>query len=169
MFSADAGEALSQEDKRMVRTQMDRWQAALTIADPAGGRAAQYIVFQHCGENCPSSHVFIRYNRAGEDTNMCSYNRGGRAATGRNPGGETVLHFAVGMPANTILSVDVTAPSGALSSGFVALTAADQDLVTGIDNVDEALIAIGFKLEATVAAGVIASATKTFTMTVIGS
>lgn len=73
------------------------------------------------------------------------------------------------MPANTVLSVDVTAPAGALSAGFVALTSADQDLVTGIDNVDEALVAIGFKLEATVAAGVIASATKTFTMTVIGS
>ena len=73
------------------------------------------------------------------------------------------------MPANTILSVDVTAPSGALSAGFVALTSADQDLVTGIDNVDEALVAIGFKLEATVDAGVIASATKTFTMTVIAS
>jgi len=73
------------------------------------------------------------------------------------------------MPANTILSVNVTAPSGALSAAFVALTASDQDLVTGIDNVNEAGVAISFKLEATVAAGVIASATKTFTMTVVAS
>ena len=73
------------------------------------------------------------------------------------------------MPDNTVLSVNVTAPSGALSEGFVALTDSDQDLVTGIDNVNETGVAISFKLDATVAAGVIASATKTFTMTVIAS
>jgi len=68
-----------------------------------------------------------------------------------------------------VLSVNVTAPSGAVSAGFVALTASDQNLVTGIDNVNEALVAISFKLDATVAAGVVASATKTFTMTIIAS
>ncbi|HUR20890.1 MAG TPA: hypothetical protein VMZ90_08800 [Vicinamibacterales bacterium] len=73
------------------------------------------------------------------------------------------------MPANTVLSVNVTAPSGALSADFVALTTSDQDLVTGIDNVNESGVAISFKLEATVAAGVIASATKTFTMTIVAS
>ena len=73
------------------------------------------------------------------------------------------------MPTATILSVSVAAPSGAVSTGFVALTIVDQDLVTGIDNVNEAAVAISFKLEATVAAGVIASATKTFTMTVVAS
>ncbi len=73
------------------------------------------------------------------------------------------------MPANTVLSVNVTAPSGAVSAGFVALTATDQDLVTGIDNVNQAGVAMSFKLDATVAAGVIASATKTFTMTIIAS
>jgi hypothetical protein len=73
------------------------------------------------------------------------------------------------MPSNTVLSVNVTAPSGAVSSDLVALTTDDQDLVTGIDNVNEAGVAISFKLEATVAAGVIASATKTFTMTIVAS
>ena len=73
------------------------------------------------------------------------------------------------MPAGTALSVDVTAPLGAESEGLIALTTADQDLVLAIGNVDEALVAMSFKLEATVAAGVIASASKTFTMTVIGS
>lgn len=73
------------------------------------------------------------------------------------------------MPANTVLSVNVSAPSGAASAGFVALTDSDQNLVTGIDNVNQAGVAISFKLEATVAAGVIASATKTFTMTVVAS
>jgi hypothetical protein len=73
------------------------------------------------------------------------------------------------MPNETSLSVQVSAPSGAESEGLVALTTVPQELVTGIDNVTESLLAISFKLEATVAAGVIASATKTFTLTVIGS
>jgi len=75
----------------------------------------------------------------------------------------------IAMPANTTLSVSVTAPSGAVSAGFVDLTATDQDLVTGIDNVDEAAVAISFRLAATVAAGVLSSATKTFTMTIVAT
>ena len=73
------------------------------------------------------------------------------------------------MPANTVLSVNVTAPAGAVSEDFVALTTSDQDLVTGIDNVVALLVPISFKLDATVDAGVVASATKTFTMTVVAS
>lgn len=73
------------------------------------------------------------------------------------------------MTSPTTLSVNVTAPSGASSTGYVELTASDQDLVTGIDDVDASGIAIAFKLHTTVAAGVVASATKTFTMTVTGS
>ena len=70
------------------------------------------------------------------------------------------------MPANTTLSVNVTAPTGGTSAGYVSLTGTDQDLVTDIDNVAESAVGIAFKLHATVAAGVISSATKTFTMTV---
>ena len=49
------------------------------------------------------------------------------------------------------------------------LSASDQDLVTGIDNVIALFVPISFKLDATVAAGVIAPATKTFTMTIVAS
>ena len=73
------------------------------------------------------------------------------------------------MPANTTLSAAVTAPTGGASAGFVALTTSDQDLVTGIDNVAESSIGVSFKLHATVAAGIVASDSKTFTMTVLAN
>lgn len=71
------------------------------------------------------------------------------------------------MPTATTLLVNVVAPSGATSAGFVALTTTDQDLVTAIGNVNEAGVGMTFRLDATVAAGVVASAQKTFTMTVV--
>ena len=69
----------------------------------------------------------------------------------------------------TVLSVNVAAPTGGASLGYVALTASDQDLVTGVDDVNEAGIAIGFKLHSTVAAGVVESASPDFTMTIVGT
>lgn len=69
----------------------------------------------------------------------------------------------------TVLSVNVTAPSGATSAGYIDLTTTDQDLVTAIDNVQASGVAIAFKLHSTVAAGVVSSASPTFTMTIVGS
>jgi hypothetical protein len=69
----------------------------------------------------------------------------------------------------TVLSVNVTAPSGAASGGYLELTTSDQDLVTGIDNINATGLAIAFKLHSTVAAGVVSSTNTTFTMTVVGS
>ena len=69
----------------------------------------------------------------------------------------------------TVLSVNVTAPSGATSAGYVALTTSDQDLVTLIDNLNATGVAIAFKLSSTVAAGIVASTSPTFTLTIVGS
>ena len=70
------------------------------------------------------------------------------------------------MPANTTLSVTLTAPSGGSSAGAVSLTASAQDLVTSIETVAESGITISYSFSATAAAGVIASAQKTVTFTV---
>jgi hypothetical protein len=70
------------------------------------------------------------------------------------------------MPANTSLKATLTAPTGGTSAGQVTLTASAQDLVTGISTVAESGIAISYEFSATAAAGVIASAQKTVTLTV---
>jgi len=70
------------------------------------------------------------------------------------------------MPANTSLSVTLTAPPGGTSVGAVALTATDQDLVTSISTLAQSGLTISYSFSATIAAGVVASAQKTVTFTV---
>ncbi|MFA4947604.1 MAG: hypothetical protein WC674_03730 [Candidatus Krumholzibacteriia bacterium] len=70
------------------------------------------------------------------------------------------------MPANTALKVTLVAPTGGTSSGQVTLTAIAQDLVTGITTLAQSGLGISYNFSATLAAGVIASAVKTVTLTV---
>ena len=72
------------------------------------------------------------------------------------------------------LAVTAEAPTGATSAGAVDISAAitdtsDADLVTVIDAVNESALGLGFTLDATAAAGVIASDTRTFTLTLVDS
>lgn len=70
------------------------------------------------------------------------------------------------MPANTSLKATLTAPTGGTGAGQVTLTASALDLVTGISTVAQSGIGISYEFSATAAAGVIASAQKTVTLTV---
>ncbi|MFA4947012.1 MAG: hypothetical protein WC674_00695 [Candidatus Krumholzibacteriia bacterium] len=70
------------------------------------------------------------------------------------------------MPANTSLKVTVTAPSTGTGAGQVTLTATAANLVTAIGAVAQSGIAISYEFSATAAAGVVASAQKTVTLTV---
>ncbi len=69
------------------------------------------------------------------------------------------------MPANTTLTVTLGAPTGGSSPGAVTLTNAAADVVTGVDSVAESGLGISYNFSATVAAGVVASASKTVTFT----
>ena len=69
----------------------------------------------------------------------------------------------------TTLSVNVSAPSGATSVGYLELTTSAQDLVTGIDNLAATGVGIAFKLHSTVDAGIVSSTNTTFTLTIVGS
>jgi len=71
------------------------------------------------------------------------------------------------MPANTTLKITLAAPEGATSEGAITLTASAQDVVTAIDAVASSGHEISYELDATVAAGVVASANKTVTLTIV--
>jgi hypothetical protein len=71
------------------------------------------------------------------------------------------------MPDNTALKVTLVAPTGGTSSGQVTLTATAQNLVTGISTLAESGLSISYNFSATLAAGVVESAQKTLTLTVI--
>jgi hypothetical protein len=70
------------------------------------------------------------------------------------------------MPAGVTLTITLAAPAGATSIGPVTLTTAAQDVVQNIGLGTFSNLAITYQLSATTAAGVVASASKTVTLTV---
>jgi hypothetical protein len=73
------------------------------------------------------------------------------------------------MPAGLTLQANLGAPAGATSAGATTLTASALDLVTLIDSVASSGLSLAFTLDATLAAGVVSSASKTCTLTLADS
>lgn len=73
--------------------------------------------------------------------------------------------LSVNMPAGVTLKVQLTSPAGASSAGEVALSTTAADLVTGITKKAEGSKAITYRLQTTVASGVVSSSTRTVTFT----
>ncbi|MGD9401605.1 MAG: hypothetical protein PVF95_04980 [bacterium] len=71
----------------------------------------------------------------------------------------------VAVPANTELYIFLVAPTGAASAGDVQLTTTAADLVTGITTLAESNNTITYKYYASIAAGIVASTTRTVTLT----
>jgi len=72
------------------------------------------------------------------------------------------------MPAGLTLSANLGAPAGATSAGLTALGTTASDVVTGITKVANGPLGLTYRLDATVAAGVVASTTRTVTYTITG-
>jgi hypothetical protein len=76
-------------------------------------------------------------------------------------------HLTVAMPANTALKVHLTAPSSATSLGVVTLAVTAMNLVRDIANLTNVSgLGISYEFDATVSAGVIASASHTVVFTI---
>lgn len=71
------------------------------------------------------------------------------------------------MPAGVTLTVNLTAPTGGTSAGATSLGTSASNLVTGITTLNESGKTITYSLSATSAAGVVSSASKTVTLTVV--
>ncbi len=72
------------------------------------------------------------------------------------------------MPAGLTLSANLAAPAGATSAGLSALSATAVDLVTGITKLNASGLGLTYQLDATAAAGVVPSSTRTVTYTITG-
>jgi len=72
------------------------------------------------------------------------------------------------MPAGLTLSTNLTAPTGATSLGLRALGTTAVDVVTGITRVAQGSLGITYQLDATLAAGVVASGSRVVTYTITG-
>lgn len=76
--------------------------------------------------------------------------------------------LSAAMPTGLTLSANLAAPSGATSAGLTALGASAVDLVTGITKLNASGLGLTYQLDATTAAGVVASSTRTVTYTITG-
>jgi hypothetical protein len=84
---------------------------------------------------------------------------------GATDGKKLTVVINTNMPANTTLEINLTAPTGATSSGDVTLSDTAVDAVTLIDSVAESGLSITYTLSALIAAGVVPQDTKTVTLT----
>ena len=90
------------------------------------------------------------------------------AVTTNQTGAKITASIPTAMPAGLTLSASLVAPSGALSAGFKALGVTPVDVVTGITKVAQSAMGVTYRLDATPAAGVVASASRVVTYTITG-
>jgi hypothetical protein len=87
--------------------------------------------------------------------------------TTNQTGAKVTASINSNMPAGLTLSVSLGAPAGTTSIGNSLSTTA-VDLVTGITKLAQGGLSVGYTLDATPAAGVVASTTRTVTYTITG-
>lgn len=89
------------------------------------------------------------------------------AVTTNETGKKVTGKIDTAMPTGVTLEVNLTAPGGATSAGSKALGIAEVNLVTGITTLEASGLGVVYTLKATPQAGVVASATKTVTYTIV--
>ena len=90
------------------------------------------------------------------------------AVTTNQTGAKITASINSAMPAGLTLSANLAAPTGATSAGLQALSTTAVDAVTGITKLAQGALGVTYQLDATPAAGVVASTTRTVTYTITG-
>ena len=90
------------------------------------------------------------------------------AVTTNQTGAKITASIGSNMPAGLTLSVNLAAPAGASSAGSQSLSTVAVDLVTTITMLAQGALGVTYTLDATPAAGVVASTTRTVTYTITG-
>ena len=90
------------------------------------------------------------------------------AVTTNQTGAKITASIGSNMPAGLTLSANLSAPAGGSSAGAQSLSTTAVDLVTSITKLAQSAIAVQYSLDATPAAGVVSSTTRTVTYTITG-
>ena len=90
------------------------------------------------------------------------------AVTTNQTGAKITASIASNMPAGLTLSVNLSAPTGGTSAGATSLSTTSVDLVTGITKLAQGALGVTYSLDATAAAGVVTSSSRTVTYTITG-
>ncbi|MEO7103138.1 MAG: hypothetical protein ABI311_07085 [Gemmatimonadaceae bacterium] len=90
------------------------------------------------------------------------------SVTTNQSGASITASIPSAMPAGLTLSANLVAPAGATSTGLTALGTTAVNVVTGITKLSAASLGLTYQLDATAAAGVVASGTRVVTYTITG-
>lgn len=90
------------------------------------------------------------------------------SVTTNQTGAKITAKIDLDMPAGLTLSANLVAPSVGTSAGAKALSSTEVDVVTGMTKVVGSNLGITYTLDATTAAGVVGTSTRTVTYTVTG-
>jgi hypothetical protein len=90
------------------------------------------------------------------------------AVTTNQTGAKITASINSAMNAGLTLQVNLSAPAGATSAGAQTLSTTAVDVVTGITKLAQSGISVGYTLDATAAAGVVSSTSRTVTYTITG-
>jgi hypothetical protein len=147
--------------------------AALVVAAPAAQAQTQTVTYavnainQIAFTGAPS--LTITTAVAGSAPTSVTDASSSWAVTTNQTGAKISASIATAMPTGLTLNASLIAPTGATSAvGFTALGTTAVDLVTGITKLAQASMGLSYRLDATAAAGVVASATKVVTYTISG-
>lgn len=133
--------------------------------------ATQIVTFQVDAINqiafSGSPSLVINTATAGSDPTSATANATW-AVTTNQTGAKITASIGSNMPAGLTLSVNVSAPAGGSSGGNQSLSTTAVDVVTGITKLAQGGIALVYTLDATPAAGVVSSTSRTVTYTITG-
>ena len=90
------------------------------------------------------------------------------AVTTNQSGAKITASIGSNMPSGLTLSVSLAAPAGGSSAGSQSLSTTAVDLVTSITKLAQSGLNVTYTLDATPAAGVVSSSTRTVTYTITG-
>jgi len=90
------------------------------------------------------------------------------AVTTNQTGAKITASIPTNMPTGLTLSVNLTAPATAASTGYQSLSTVPVDVVTTLTKLNQASLAVTYKLDATAGAGVVASSSRVVTYTITG-
>jgi hypothetical protein len=90
------------------------------------------------------------------------------AVTTNQSGAKITASINSNMPGGLTLSVNLTAPTGGSSAGAQSLSTTAVDVVTSITKLAQGALGVTYSLDATAAAGVVSSTTRTVTYTITG-
>lgn len=138
----------------------------------AAQSATQTVTFQIDAINqisvAGSPSLNITTATAGSAPTTVTSSVGSWAVTTNQSGAKVTASIASAMPTGVTLSATLGAPSGATSAGAKALGTTAVDLVTGISKLNASGLSLSYQLDATAAAGVVASTSRVVTFTITG-